>query len=83
VNPASEFLKCDRYAYSFGWDSQVARLLALLGILIGARRKRDSLPFAMTVLFYLAAYLTLGVMFWPYMLPYTIAVASAAGRKLR
>jgi cytochrome bd ubiquinol oxidase subunit II len=53
-------------------------VLALLGIVVGARRKRDGLPFALAVLFFLAAYLTLGVMFWPYMIPYTVTVANAA-----
>jgi cytochrome d ubiquinol oxidase subunit II len=53
-------------------------VLALLGALIGAHKRRDGLPFAMTGLFFLAAYLTLGVMFWPYMIPYTITVADAA-----
>ena len=32
----------------------------------------------MTTLFFVAAYLTLGVMFWPYMVPYTVTVANAA-----
>ena len=32
----------------------------------------------MTVLFFLAAFLTLGVMFWPYMIPYSLTVANAA-----
>ncbi|MBL8538859.1 MAG: cytochrome d ubiquinol oxidase subunit II, partial [Betaproteobacteria bacterium] len=41
-------------------------------------RRRDGVPFAMAALFFLSAYLTLGVMFWPYMIPYTITVASAA-----
>ena len=53
-------------------------VLALAGILVGARRKRDGLPFAMTVLFFLAAFLSLGVMFWPYMIPYSVTVANAA-----
>ena len=44
----------------------------------GRGRQRDGLPFAMTVLFFLAAFLTLGVMFWPYMIPYSITVARAA-----
>ena len=52
--------------------------LALAGIVIGTRRKHDVLPFAMTAVFFLAAYATLGVMFWPYMVPYSITVASAA-----
>jgi cytochrome bd ubiquinol oxidase subunit II len=53
-------------------------VLALAGIVIGARRKHDGLPFAMTVLFFIAAFLSLGVMFWPYMIPYSITVANAA-----
>jgi cytochrome bd ubiquinol oxidase subunit II len=53
-------------------------VLALLGVVVGARRRRDGLPFALTVLFFLAAYLTLGLMFWPYMIPYAITVANAA-----
>ena len=53
-------------------------LLALVGILLGARSDRDQLPFAMTCLFFLAAFLSLGLMFWPYMIPYSVTVASAA-----
>ena len=30
------------------------------------------------MLFFVAAYLTLGVMFWPYMVPYSVTVANAA-----
>ena len=40
--------------------------------------RHDALPFALTVLFFLAAFLTLGVMYWPYMVPYSITVADAA-----
>jgi cytochrome bd ubiquinol oxidase subunit II len=36
------------------------------------------MPFAFTSLFFLASYLTLGVMFWPYMVPYSVTVANAA-----
>jgi len=53
-------------------------VLALAGIVIGTRRKHDVLPFAMTSLFFLCAFLTLGVMFWPYMIPYSVTVATAA-----
>jgi cytochrome d ubiquinol oxidase subunit II len=53
-------------------------VLALVGILAGARRRRDRLPFAMTGLFFLAAFLSLVVMFWPYMIPYSVTTASAA-----
>ena len=53
-------------------------VLALVGVVVGARRGAMAVPFAMTVLFFLAAFLTLGVMFWPYMIPYSITVADAA-----
>jgi cytochrome bd ubiquinol oxidase subunit II len=48
------------------------------GIAAGVGRQRDGLPFAMTALFFLASFLTLGVMFWPYMIPYSVTAASAA-----
>jgi len=32
----------------------------------------------LTRLFFLAAFLSLGLMFWPYMIPYSVTVASAA-----
>jgi cytochrome bd-type quinol oxidase subunit 2 len=53
-------------------------LVWAVGVVIGARKKRDGLPFALTVLFFLAAFLSLGVMFWPYMIPYSVTVANAA-----
>jgi cytochrome bd ubiquinol oxidase subunit II len=52
--------------------------LALAGIVAGLGRRRDGLPFAMIGLFFVASFLTLGMMFWPYMIPYSITVASAA-----
>jgi cytochrome bd ubiquinol oxidase subunit II len=51
---------------------------ALAAVVLAARSRRDHLPFAFTVLFFLCAFLTLGVMFWPYMVPYQITVANAA-----
>jgi cytochrome bd ubiquinol oxidase subunit II len=53
-------------------------LLAMAGVFIGARARRDGLPFAMTILFFIAAFLTLAVLFWPYMIPYQVTVADAA-----
>ena len=53
-------------------------LLAVAGVLIGVRERRDSAPFAMTVLFFIASFLTLAVLFWPYMIPYQVTVADAA-----
>jgi cytochrome d ubiquinol oxidase subunit II len=53
-------------------------VLALAGLAVGVHRKRhDAVPFAMTVVFFLAAFLSLGVMFWPYMIPYSVTVADA------
>jgi len=53
-------------------------LAALAAILLGVRGKRDQLPFVLTVLFFLASFLSLGVMLWPYMIPYSITVRDAA-----
>jgi cytochrome d ubiquinol oxidase subunit II len=35
------------------------------------------MPFVMTVVFFIAAFLTLAVLFWPYMIPYAITVGNA------
>jgi cytochrome d ubiquinol oxidase subunit II len=56
----------------------VIALVALAGIAIPARRDRDRGPFAMACLFFIAAFLSLVAMFWPYMVPYSVTVASAA-----
>jgi cytochrome bd ubiquinol oxidase subunit II len=53
-------------------------VLALAAIVVGARRKHEVLPFVMTVVFFVASYATLGVMFWPYMIPYNVTIADAA-----
>jgi cytochrome bd ubiquinol oxidase subunit II len=53
-------------------------LLAIGGVFMGVRWRRDGMPFAMTVLFFIAAFLTLAVLFWPFMIPYQVTVASAA-----
>lgn len=63
---------------SWGLVFPVLGVAALLCAVVGARARRDGVPFAMTALFFIAAYLTLGVMFWPYMIPYSITVANAA-----
>jgi cytochrome d ubiquinol oxidase subunit II len=53
-------------------------LLAMYGVLTAARRRRDAWPFALAAVFFVAALLSLAVMFWPYMIPYTITVGNAA-----
>jgi cytochrome bd ubiquinol oxidase subunit II len=66
------------HARPWGLVFPVIGLLALGAILVGVRGRRDQLPFVLTVVFFLAAFLTLAVMFWPYMIPYSITVADAA-----
>jgi cytochrome d ubiquinol oxidase subunit II len=51
---------------------------AIIGVLLSSRLRRDWLPFALTVIFFIAAYLTLGSIMWPYLVPYSLTVASAA-----
>jgi len=62
----------------WGWVFPVLGVGALLAVLLFTRRRHDVMPFAMTVLFFVCAFLTLGVMYWPYMVPYQITVADAA-----
>jgi cytochrome bd ubiquinol oxidase subunit II len=50
----------------------------MAGVFLGVHWRRDGLPFVMTVVFFVAAFLTLAVLFWPYMIPYRITVANAA-----
>lgn len=52
-------------------------ILALIAVFAGSRNKRDGFPFAMTALFFLSAFLALGTMFWPYIIPYRVTVGSA------
>jgi cytochrome bd ubiquinol oxidase subunit II len=52
--------------------------MGIVGISSGARHRRDSWPFTMTIVLFVSAFLSLAVMFWPYMIPYTVTVASAA-----
>ncbi len=51
---------------------------AFIGIFATARGRLDWGPFALTVLLFVAALLTLGTIMWPYMIPYHLTVANAA-----
>ncbi|MCB2020136.1 MAG: cytochrome d ubiquinol oxidase subunit II [Burkholderiaceae bacterium] len=53
-------------------------VVALGAAVLAARARRDHGPFGFTVLFFLCAFLTLGVMFWRFIVPYQVTVASAA-----
>jgi cytochrome d ubiquinol oxidase subunit II len=63
---------------SWGFVFPLIGIIAIVGIFAGARQLRDSWPFAMTVVLFVAAFLSLAVMFWPYMIPYSVTVATAA-----
>lgn len=65
-------------ARGWGFVFPTIGVAALIGVIVAARARRDAVPFALTTLFFGAAYLTLGVMFWPYMVPYSVTVANAA-----
>jgi len=62
----------------WGFVFPLTGLIAIVGIFVGARRRLDSWPFAMTVMLFVSAFLSLAVMFWPYLIPYSVTAASAA-----
>src|SRR5262245_61860897 len=68
----------DLYARWWGLMFPSLGALALANAVMGARLRRDGMPFAMTVLFFVAAFLSLAVMFWPYLIPYSVTLAGAA-----
>jgi cytochrome bd ubiquinol oxidase subunit II len=75
----SVLARSDLQARTWGIALPVIGVLALAGLAVGVHRKRhEAVPFALTVVFFLAAFLSLGVMFWPYMIPYSVTVANAA-----
>ena len=63
---------------SWGLVFPIVGVAGLLGVVAGVWTRYDIAPFAFTALFFLASYLTLGVMMWPFMVPYAITVANAA-----
>jgi cytochrome bd ubiquinol oxidase subunit II len=52
--------------------------LAAFNLWRGVHGRRDWLPYAMTVVIFLAAYLTLVGSFWPYMIPFSVTIWDAA-----
>jgi len=75
---AGAIAQSNLHARTWGLVFPIIGIIALLGVLAGARARRDAMPVALTALFFVAAYFTLGVMFWPYMVPYQVTVADAA-----
>jgi cytochrome d ubiquinol oxidase subunit II len=52
--------------------------LASVAIMGSIRQRRDGTPFYMVALIFTAAFATLAISFWPYMIPFSITVGQAA-----
>jgi cytochrome bd ubiquinol oxidase subunit II len=52
--------------------------LATIVLAVSVRQRRDDLPFYMVCLIFVAAFGTLAISFWPYMIPFSITIADAA-----
>jgi cytochrome bd ubiquinol oxidase subunit II len=57
---------------------QLLGVVAIIGLLIGVRRRHDGVPFVAAILLVASAFLRLGVSFWPYMIAYSVTVQQAA-----
>jgi cytochrome d ubiquinol oxidase subunit II len=53
-------------------------IVAAIVLAASVRRRRDELPYYMVVLIFAAAFGTLAISFWPYMIPFTITIEDAA-----
>jgi cytochrome bd ubiquinol oxidase subunit II len=53
-------------------------LAALWGLLDGLKRRSDDRPFWMAITIFCAAFATLAVSFWPYMVPFALTIDEAA-----
>lgn len=56
----------------------VIGVLATIVLAVSVRQRRDDLPFYMVALIFVAAFGTLAISFWPYMIPFSITVEEAA-----
>ena len=52
--------------------------LAAITMAAGILRRRDQVPFAMVVVIFAAAFGTLAISFWPYMVPFSVTIEEAA-----
>jgi len=62
------------YLFAFPAIAVVAAVMAAEGV----RRRRDAVPYYMVALIFTAAFGTLAISFWPYMIPFSITIADAA-----
>ncbi len=56
----------------------VIGVLAAIVLAVSVRNRRDGPPFAMVTLIFLAAFCTLAISFWPYMIPFSVTIEQAA-----
>jgi cytochrome d ubiquinol oxidase subunit II len=63
------------YLFVFPAIGAVAAIVLALSV----RTRCDGLPFYMVSLIFIAAFGTLAISFWPYMIPFSITIAEAAG----
>ena len=56
----------------------VVGALAVIALAASVHRRQDALPFLMVAIIFAAAFGTLAISFWPYMVPFSITVEQAA-----
>jgi cytochrome d ubiquinol oxidase subunit II len=52
--------------------------VAAMSLAVSVRRRRDGPPFYMVAVIFVAAFATLAISFWPFMIPYSITIEQAA-----
>jgi cytochrome d ubiquinol oxidase subunit II len=62
------------YLFAFPAISVIAALVAAVSV----RQRRDGVPFYMVAIIFAAAFGTLAISFWPYMIPFSITIEEAA-----
>jgi cytochrome d ubiquinol oxidase subunit II len=53
-------------------------VVAAIVLIVSIRRRRDAAPFAVVAVIFAAAFGTLAISFWPYMIPFSVTVEQAA-----
>jgi cytochrome d ubiquinol oxidase subunit II len=56
----------------------VVGALAVITLAASIHRRKDALPFPMAAVIFVAAFCTLAISFWPYMIPFSITIEQAA-----
>ena len=56
----------------------VVGVVAIAGLAHGVVQRRDGVPFSMVALTFAAAFATLAISFWPYMIPFSLTIEAAA-----